>query len=273
MSRRADSLKGNGRGIEPRQAKAAPVPPTAPAASASGELVVEFSQAWGALLTALRDGKVKPWCPLADAARGSITGPRPDLLLTVKRGGEPGGYFFARPRAAGVIEVRPLLTLRGQDAIEAGRVAVRKLFVEGPATAIFLGCPVDHPEALSFARGCGLRPAGQRAGLEFFRLDLLAWLEEHRGEFRAEGETFRRLVFVEDNSIDPLRDSVVGACLAMARHDPDKGLGIWDASAILFGFEAVEPVVTTPELVVWRQAGAVIALTRATGNLTLLHRP
>lgn len=155
MSRRASSFQGNGSGVEtvPAKAKAKDAPP-------ADAISVEFTEHWASLLAALRDGIVTPWLPSAPGAGGSICGPRPDLLLSVKRGGVPAGFFFCRPKAPTMFEVVPLLTLTGAEAIEAGRQAVRKLFLEGPATSIFIACPEGVAGAVAFARGCGLQGLG-----------------------------------------------------------------------------------------------------------------
>lgn len=269
MSRRADSLTGTGRGV----AKASP--PTPEPAIAGIKVAVEFSEDWAGLTAAIQRGAVRSWRPLREA-RGGLWGTAgTDLLLRVTEGGALAGFFLAHHCSSGAYELLPLLKSHGADAIAAGQLCLRKLFMEGPATLVFLRVPDDVAGASEFATGCGFHPAGKQGGVSVVRLDFLSWIEQHRAEFRATGEQFHRLLFADQpapRAEDALRDEVVGICLAVARFQPAKARVAYDGMALLFGLDDLEPLVTTAAVVVFALHGATLCLNRITGNLSVLHR-
>jgi len=270
-------LKGDGRGVESATSIPA-APPVAGSQAATGNVVtVDFCEDWPGLVAAIARGEVDGGRPLSKPVAELWAGERAEhLLLRVAVNGQSGGFIVAHRRAEGVFEVVPVLGARAKanaaDALLAARLALRRLFIEGPAHCLFFIAAEGAADARQMALEAGFCPAGRRAGFAFFRLDWLVWFTGASGSFRADGLAFRRLAFPDGVAEDPMQDAVLGAFLAMLRTQPAKGFAFVDAACLLFGLPGLEPLLTTPELVLWQHGGAVVAVHRGTGNLTLLHR-
>ena len=103
----------------------------------------------------------KPLDELKAIVQGIVTNPANHIPVVFKQGIAVGCFIvYAIGNKIGEVHTFMSEKCRGRDAIEAGKMAMREIFLLPEIEKLISFCPENIPESYSFAKFCGWKFAG-----------------------------------------------------------------------------------------------------------------
>lgn len=163
----------------------------------------------------------------------------------------PAGYILYVPRLPGVYEQHTafLKPFRGNRAMDWIRLATRTMFIETDCIQIMTTCPQWLPETRILAKKMGAqelfsRQIGKRDGLtvsgDIFAQTHMQWAWANHLTFQKVGELWHDEVFKTlepHHEDDAVHNAFLGLALTMGAKQPQKAVGVYNAFAVLAGYE------------------------------------